>query len=221
MNIVIDIETIPSQNPQVKADFLANVKAPGQYKKPESIAEWMRDNAESEADQQWRKTSFDGGLGHICCIGWSVDDEPAQELHIQSVVDEFMLLTNFYYSLHDLFNSRPNKRPVFIGHNLIDFDLRFIQQRSVILKVKPPIEIPFMAKTWDDSVFDTMKRWDAQNRTSLDKLSKSLGFSGKGDIDGSMVADYFADGRINEIAEYCKSDVELTRDVYKRMTFNF
>ena len=48
---------------------------------------------------------------------------------------------------------------------------------------------------------------------------KALGIPGKDGMDGSMVCDAFLQGRIAEIAEYCKGDVERTRQIYKRMTF--
>lgn len=221
MNIVIDIETCPSQNPQVKADFLANVQAPGQYKKPDSIAEWLKENAQSEAENQWRNTSFDGGLGHICVIGVAFDDETPISLHSQNWRnDERAIISEFYELINNRLTEQRNVRPVFIGHNLIDFDLRFMFQRSVVLGVKPSRHMPFNCKPWDDGVYDTMQRWGARKGGSLDKITKALGLEGKGDIDGSMVWDYVRDGRIADVAEYCKRDVELTRQLYKRMTFS-
>ena len=41
-----DIESIPATDPQVRADILAAIKPPATFKKPESIAAWMRENAE-------------------------------------------------------------------------------------------------------------------------------------------------------------------------------
>jgi len=220
MIITLDIETIPSSNPQIKADFLTNVRPPATHKKPETIDAWMAENAESEADQQWRKTSFDGAHGHICVLGYAFDDEPAEQYSTEHPSHEAEILKCFFGTIDLHCKLNPNVRPIFVGHNVIDFDLRFIYQRAIVLGVKPSINIPFHAKAWDEHVFDTMHRWDAKNRTSLDKLSRALGLEGKGDIDGSMVADYVAAGRIAEVAAYCLDDVNLTRQVYKRMTFH-
>lgn len=221
MNIFLDIETCPAQDPAIRAEFLANVKAPATYKKPESIAEWMKENAEAEAEAAWRKTSFDGAHGHICVIGFAVDNEEPLAMHWGSDWHsrESELLKLFYREIDSICAERPNERPVFIGHNLIEFDLRFIFQRSVVLGVKPSHHIPFSAKPWDDKVFDTMARWDGKNRASMDKLCKALGFDGKGDIDGSKVWDYVRDGRIAEVAEYCRGDIDRTRLLFNRMTF--
>jgi len=110
INCFIDIETIPSQNPEVKADFLKsaqeNIKAPSTLTKEQAaidlgitdkdeikftskdsmLAKWVEkkgaESAVMAADEAWRKTSFDGALGHICVIGFAIDDEPTQEMHI-------------------------------------------------------------------------------------------------------------------------------------------
>jgi hypothetical protein len=220
MNIYLDIETCPAQDPAVRADILANVRPPATHKKQETIDAWMKDNAESEAESQWRKTSFDGAVGHICVIGYAVDDGPSMALHSQDWLEhEADLLRAFYAAVDAICQKHPNERPVFIGHNLVEFDLRFLFQRSVVLGVKPSRHIPFSAKPWDDCVYDTMIRWGARAGGSLNKITKALGLGGKGDLDGSMVWDYVRDGRILEVARYCEKDVELTRALYRRMTF--
>jgi hypothetical protein len=220
MLITLDIETCPSQSPEVRAEFLANVKPPATYKKSESIAEWMNENAEAEAETAWRKTSFDGALGHICVVGVAIDDQQPQSIYSDDWhADEANVLRQLFSLIDATCMAHPNVRPTFIGHNLIEFDLRFMFQRCVVLGVKPSRFIPFNCKPWDDHVFDTMQRWGARAGGSLDKITRAIGLEGKGDIDGSMVWDYVRDGRIAEVAEYCKHDVALTRDLYKRMTF--
>jgi 3'-5' exonuclease len=221
MLITLDIETCPSQSPELRADFLANVKAPAQYKKPESIAEWMKENAEAEAEQAWRKTSFDGAYGHVCVIGLALDgNDPVALYNDNWHANEASVLRRAFDWIDGACSNQPNERPIFIGHNLVEFDLRFLFQRAVVLGVKPSRHIPFAAKPWDDAVFDTMTRWSGvKDRVKLDKLAKVCGLDGKGDIDGSMVWDYVRDGRIAEIAEYCRHDVALARAIYKRMTF--
>jgi predicted PolB exonuclease-like 3'-5' exonuclease len=39
-------------------------------------------------------------------------------------------------------------------------------------------------------------------------------------IDGSEVWNFFKAGKVKEICDYCERDVETTRAVYKRMTFD-
>lgn len=220
MIITLDIETCPCQNPAVREEIRANIKAPAQYKKPESIAQWLEENAEAETEAAWRKTSFDGAHGHIAVIGMAFDDEEPIALYSEDWhADEDEILRQAFQLIDWRLQERPNERPRFVGHNLVGFDLRFIFQRCVVLGVKPSRHIPFAAKPWDDMVYDTMLRWNARDFCGLDKICKALGLGGKGEIDGSQVWNYVRDGRIAEVAEYCRKDVQMTRALYKRMNF--
>ena len=232
MNIYFDIETIPAQDPVaikvIKADIEKQkllVKAPSNYKDEEKIAAYIAAEVEkldTEFDAIYRKTSFDGGLGEICCIGYAIDDFAPQSIYGDT---EFEMLREFYTILQENYNPSSQQRPTFIGHNIVGFDLRFMFQRSVMNNVKPPIMIPFSAKPWDESIFDTMTAWAGHgNRVSLDKLCKIFNIPQKGseigeEMDGSKVWDFYQAGRIEEIAKYCEGDVERTRQAYKRMTF--
>lgn len=220
--IVIDIETCPAQDPAVKAHLAATLQPPGNISKAETIAQWHAEKKPAAVEEAWRKTSFDGGLGHICVIGVAIDDsEPVSIFRADWQAGEADTLREFFAMVDAQCNKHPNVRPVFIGHNLIEFDLRFIYQRAVVLGVHPSRHIPFNARPWgDSSVFDTMTAWaGARNTVSLDKLGRVLGLGGKGDMDGSMVWDAVNEGRIDEVAAYCKNDIEITRAAYRRMTF--
>jgi predicted PolB exonuclease-like 3'-5' exonuclease len=50
----------------------------------------------------------------------------------------------------------------------------------------------------------------------MDNLCRALGLAGKGDFDGSMVAQAWADGKHETIIEYCRADVEATRAIHRR-----
>ena len=110
-----------------------------------------------------------------------------------------------------------------IGHYITGFDLRFLWQRCVINELPPGFHIPKDAKPWDARVFDTKIEWSGMQSTgtgTLGAVCKSMGYDGKGDIDGSKVWDYVKEGRIQEVADYCKDDVEKVRILHKRMTFS-
>lgn len=210
MVLVLDIETIGATDEQVCADIVANLKAPANYKSPEAIQKWIDENR----DDAIAKTSFDGAWGQIVCIGFKFDDEPA---HAFTGV-EADILRNFSEVIGQLSQSERHMLQV-VGHNVTSFDMRFLFQRYVVNQIRPPA-LPWKAKPWDGQVFDTMTEWaGVGNRVSLDKLAKALGLEGKGEIDGSMVWPMYREGRIAEIAEYCKADVELTYQVFKKLTF--
>tara|TARA_Y100001933_G_scaffold90783_2_gene91776 strand:- start:4243 stop:4905 length:663 start_codon:yes stop_codon:yes gene_type:complete len=214
MNTVyLDIETIPCQSPEYRKEVRANITAPAQYKKPESIAEWIEKNGDEAADEIVAKTSFDPAHGHICTIGFAIGDGEVQAVHAEAVGCEQLIIESFFAALPELGLNQ------FVGHYISGFDLSFILRRAIVLGVKLPVKtiFPRHPKPWDDCVFDTMVAWAGpRDRISQDNLCKALGLQCKGDFDGSMVAKAWADGEHQKIADYCKRDVETVREIHKR-----
>jgi len=224
MNIFFDIETLPCQMPGIREEFAAAVTAPAQYKKPESIAEWMRENREAEAEKSWLATSFDGALGQVCVIGFAIgDDEPtAFAVEDLSGEEEVKLLEDFFAMLRGM-HSTHGTRPVLIGHNSNGFDIPFLWKRAIVRGVPPPLWFPRDPKPWGDATFDTMLQWYGSGQKaggSMERLCRALGIPGKGDISGADVWPMVRDGQIKQVAEYCIGDVRRTRDIYRRITFH-
>jgi predicted PolB exonuclease-like 3'-5' exonuclease len=219
MSIInLDIETIPSQRPGALEEIRAGIQAPGNMSKPETIAAWLRDNADTAAEEKWRKTALDGSQGEIVCIGWAINDEPTRSVFRRLGGDEAEMLRIFYREVKD---SGVNHISTIVGHNVKDFDLRFLFQRSVINNVQPSFPLRTESRYGGDFVFDTMLTWAGWgNRISLKNLCKAIGIDAKtGDIDGANLWDAVLAGRYDEICTYCESDVAATREVYKRLTF--
>ena len=213
-NVYLDIETIPNQSAEYRKQVRANISAPAQYKKPESIAKWIADNGDDATDEIIAKTSFDPALGHVCTIGFAIGDGDVAIQHIGSDLDaEKMILADFFAALPKQGLNR------IIGHYVSGFDIRFILCRAIVLGVKLPnsVAFPRNPKPWGDEVFDTMTAWAGnRDRISLDNLCAALGIEGKGGFDGSMVAKAWADGKHETIAQYCADDVERVRSIHKR-----
>jgi len=219
--ITFDIETLPSDDSGIIADIAAGIKPPGNLKKAETIEAWERDEKPAAVLEAVRKTGLDGTYGRICCIGFAVDDEPVE----CSFGNEEDVLRNFFRWLNGaarISDYTDRQSAIFVGHNVLSFDLRFLWQRCVVNGIRPPAVIPFNAKPWDGKVFDTMTAWNpARERSiSLDKLCRALGVpSSKGDLDGSKVAEYWQAGRHQEVAAYCMADVEAVRQCHRKMVF--
>ena len=216
--IFLDIETLPTDRTDVIESLKTNIKPPATYKKPESIAAWFEENLLSEIDAAHRKTALEGAFGRVCVIGFAIDDDPVKTLS----GDEKEVLETFAEVLATGDFDRYQTKVV--GHNVSAFDLRFLVQRYIVNSVRVPSVIKYAAdaKPWEsEKVFDSMVQWaGVGNRISLDKLCMALSIpTPKGKLTGANVYDYFLDGRISEIEKYCIKDVEATRQVYKRMTF--
>jgi hypothetical protein len=66
-------------------------------------------------------------------------------------------------------------------------------------------------------VCDVLSSFSYGGKVKLDELSLIMGLPGKpGGMDGSQVEAYFNEGRIQEIASYCKSDVVNTYRLWLR-----
>jgi len=191
------------------------------------IVRWQEEmsatKAEEVGDANWRKTSFDGMHGSIACICYAFDD--GHVFSVENFGSEERMLADFYDHIEswtgvEYVGGTANQSMVVCGHNIAGFDLPFLKKRSIILQVKPtpPMLKSMNARPWDACIADTMLMWDAKNMAGMDKLCKAFGLEGKGDIDGSMVADLWQTDPA-KVVEYCKGDVERTRAMYKRMTF--
>ena len=215
--VYFDIETVPCQLPGIKEEFAAAVTAPATHKKPKTIAAWLAENRDSEAEAAYLKTSFDGGMGQVCCISLAVDDEAPVSYSVVDLSrgDEIDVLKDFYSHLTDI------GRAVFVGHNIIGFDLPFLWKRSMVLGIKPPWSLPRNPKPWSEYTQDTMLLWDGQQRAggSMDRICRLMGLPGKGDVSGADVWPMAQAGKFTEIATYCEDDVIRTRAMFKRMTF--
>jgi len=216
MNVYFDIETIPTQDPEHIALIADGVKPPAQMKKADTILAWEQNDKPAAIVEAVEKTSFDGAFGKICCLSWAVDDDGVTSAY----GDEDFIIGRFFDSITNHYQPSKDTRPVFVGHNVNEFDLRFLFKRAIILGIKPPACIPFNQRSYDTQIFDTMTYFAGYgNKISLDKLSKVLGLEGKAGMTGADVWPEYQKGNIEKIAKYCEHDVELTRSVYKRLTF--
>jgi 3'-5' exonuclease len=149
-------------------------------------------------------------LGKILCIGLAIgDDEPVV---IRADDDEVAALKRLDDILEDAMRMGFVR---LIGHNIREFDLRYLAQRYAILGVRGMFAIGDKPDH-----FDTMLEWTGHytRHVSLDWLCHAFGIPGKGDITGADVPRLYREGRVDEIMTYCADDVRRVRAVYKRMT---
>lgn len=198
MKLFFDLETIP---------------APEKFRQAVIEAERKKSrNREIANDDEalYRTSAISGDFGQIFCIGYAINDDTTQIIS----GPENEILKKWWQIARDAH--------VFIGHNIIDFDIPFLYKRSVVHKIKPTQQLP-VKRFQTENIFDTSKewsRWDNFSQTSLHNLAIALGLpSSKDKMDGSQVYDFYLARRFQEIYTYCKKDVEVTRQVYKCMLF--
>lgn len=224
MNLFLDIETIPSQSPEVHARIAETITPPANYKKADTISQWEIEQKPAMVKEAIAKTSFDGSVGHICCVGWAYGDRPPLSMVWRGAPQdaEHNPIVAFLNDVGAWLEDNHNRYPTIIGHNVVNFDIRFLWQRAIILGIRMPSWFPRDPKPWGNDVFDTMTAFAGQRGTiGMDRLCLALGMDGKGEIDGSMIADLWAAGEYEKISAYCRADVERTRAIHRRMQIAF
>lgn len=211
--LYLDIETIPTSDPDFIADIAAGITPPKTMSKPETIAAWEAETKPGLVKEAVAKTSFNGAFGSVCVIGWSWDNGPVRSATIEKVSEATMLRAWVHLvSAEGGYGSK-----TVVGHN-VTFDIRFLWQRAIVLGVEMPHWFPRDPKPWGRDTFDTMTAFaGSQDRISLDKLCHVLAIAGKDGFDGSMVADAWAAGEYDRVASYCRADVERVRLAHHRM----
>ena len=70
------------------------------------------------------------------------------------------------------------------------------------------------------NAYDTALGWTGYGGyISQDNLCKTLGLPTKDGMDGSKVYQAWLDKKYDDIAKYCKSDVQTVIDLYNRLNF--
>lgn len=215
--VYLDIETIPTQDPSVVEEIRKGVTPPSRMSKAETIEKWWKDEGDNAIQSAVDKTSFDGGRGHVCTIAWAKNDGEITSLHARDISEERDIIEVFFSSFD------PYHASTIVGHNVAGFDIRFLLHRAVCLGITLPDaqSFPRDPKAWDKNVVDTMALWSGsrakpQDWIGLDALCGLLGIPGKSGMDGSKVAQAWADGRHDEIQKYCADDVARTRAIHQR-----
>jgi 3'-5' exonuclease len=157
----------------------------------------------------------------VVCIGaliahrepdrWAVDalgaphvGERAEKQLISAFVDKIAELT-----------------PQLVTFNGNSFDLPVLRYRAIINRVSAPgLSLrPYFNRYTEDAIdlCDVLSSFSAQSKVTLDELSRIMGLPGKPDgIAGADVERYFREGRIQEIANYCETDVVNTYRIWLR-----
>lgn len=118
------------------------------------------------------------------------------------------LITDFSARIESL-------RPRLVSFNGHGFDLPTIRYRAMIHGLAAPgLTCRPYYRRYDEAsldLCDVLANHDARARIGLDALCRAMGLPGKPEgMNGSGVADFVAQGRLDEVASYCRADVTAT-----------
>jgi predicted PolB exonuclease-like 3'-5' exonuclease len=200
--MVWDIETVPDLEGYARANNLTG-------RMPEEIRSAMGDG-------------FPKLIYHsIICIGALVASKAANGYEVQVVGAPHVGQRTEKQLIESFVNRIGQVSPQFVSFNGCAFDLPVLRYRAMTHRVFAPgmHNRAYYHRYTDDNVdlCDVLSSFSHGAKVKLDELSRIMGLPGKPEgIDGSQVEAYFNAGRIQDIADYCKSDVINTYRLWLR-----
>lgn len=163
-------------------------------------------------DPNDEKGALDAMSGRVACIGMLIEDGQIVTEITLADKDERQLITDFWGTV------APSD--VLVGHNVLEFDVRFLRQRSWILGIQPSRKVD-TRKFYSGDVVDTLQlwtNWGNKKGVTLSALGKVLG-CGEKTGNGANVAKMWAEHNVDSIKTYCQEDVRLAYRVFCRLTY--
>jgi hypothetical protein len=164
------------------------------------------------ADLNVPRGALDGLSCRIVCVGLLIDDgEHLTEMAFADE-DEAKILTGFWSNLR--------AEDLLVGHNVMEFDLVILKQRSWIHGIRPSRSVD-LRRYYTLDVRDTLSlwsNWGFKKGVSLDALAAALG-CGQKIGHGVDVADWWAVRDLRSIREYCLQDCWVTYQVFCKLTY--
>jgi predicted PolB exonuclease-like 3'-5' exonuclease len=157
----------------------------------------------------------------IVCIGALVASRTANGYEVQVVGAPHIGQRTEKELIESFVNKIGQISPQLVTFNGSGFDLPVLRYRAMVHQVFAPgmHNRAYFHRYTDDCVdlCDVLSSFSYGGKVKLDELSRIMGLPGKPDgIDGSQVEAYYNAGRIQEIADYCKSDVINTYRLWLR-----
>ena len=200
--MVWDLETIPDLEGYARANNLTD-------KSPAEVRTAMGDD-------------FPKLIYHsIACIGALVASRTSNGYEVQLVGAPHVGQRTERELIESFVNEIGQLSPQLVSFNGCAFDLPVLRYRAMIHRVFAPgmHNRPYYHRYTEDNVdlCDVLSSFSYGAKVKLDELSRIMALPGKpGGMDGSQVEAYFNAGRIQEIADYCKSDVINTYRLWLR-----
>jgi predicted PolB exonuclease-like 3'-5' exonuclease len=157
----------------------------------------------------------------IICIGALVATRTSNGWEVQAVGAPHVGQRPEKEMIESFVNKIARLSPQLVSYNGCAFDLPVLRYRAMLHNVFAPglHNRAYFHRYTDDNVdlCDVLSSFNFGAKVKLDELSRIMGLPGKPNgIDGSQVEAYFNAGRIQEIADYCKSDVINTSRLWLR-----
>jgi predicted PolB exonuclease-like 3'-5' exonuclease len=211
--VFFDIETAPLEDEKIIKHLKQKAFKKYMKKVDDGELQFCFDRLEKETNKMLREASLNAAFGQVVSIGWNFDDDLTIAIGQDDEFSEKDVIQGFFAEFRRI------KNPLLAGFNLA-FDRGFLWRRSLILGIDCPLPFSMEVKPWEDKVHDIMMKYkmsDFSVNVSLDDLCVAFGIEGKQGVDGSDVAKLFKEKRFEEIIEYNRHDVKITKEIYYKV----
>lgn len=217
----MDLETIPSGN----IDDI-EVKVDSRIKDEVKKAQFIKDNKE----KQFRDRAKNPSTADIIVASAAFDHEGIMSFVVNKDEDlsEEDLLTDFSEWIEENrvlenHDGVMEYEILWCGFNIRSYDLNIIFKKCIKYRLYPLAKL-ISRKRYDKKVLDLLEMWtgstkmDLRGGNKMKDVREYLDLPGKtAGMDGSMVYDFYLDGRIDDITHYCECDVQEERELYDLM----
>jgi DNA polymerase elongation subunit (family B) len=232
-----DIETAPLPksvlSPQIPP-FDPSVVKTGNLKDPALIAAKIADAEKNHEKDFFEKAALSPLTGQVAAIGsitWKTRREDTINpikisTHLSDGLDEpdaeRKLISSFWETFNEGFEG--GERTLFVGFNIIDFDLPFLLIRSQILEIPVPPTLfrfennrfSFSSRFFDLRLIYLAGRKPTTTVSNLDAISRGFGIGAKNGS-GADFAGLLQSGKCADAIEYLQNDVVLIYHLARKM----
>jgi hypothetical protein len=182
--------------------------------------QYKLENAEQD---YWNDLYKNGALssltGQVLAIGYKSIPPEKEEFRIMTdyqsrAMTEQQILEKFWV----IFQSSAKNSRQMIGHNIFEFDIPFLTQRSYVLGVPVPKSL-FNGRYLNSLFVDTYKVWGAgqwKPKGSLDAIARACGIGSKKGKSGAHFFELF-ETNLDEAIEYLKNDLDISWGIAERL----
>jgi len=212
--LYLDIETAVQDEKITEEDLRALL--PKTIKLEESIKKKLDENKEALTREIIKKRSLDPYQCKIICISYSFNGEKPQAI----IGSESKILSILQTKVQDHLKEYGGSITgiSLVGHNIKNFDAPIIYLRACRYNLDSLKQLFYFTRS---NIIDTMtlgSYFVYGKMPSLEKLCLFFDIpTPKDEMDGSMVYDYYKQGKIEEISLYCNKDVETLINIYQKL----
>ena len=212
MRLWVDIETLPGIYDAPALLELVTARAPKTITKRQSLLDWCATHTE----QVWRDTALDPLRGRVLCVAVAVEDEPVRSWYDQDP-STGSVLPGLDAWLGSLRTGRRGWAVTWAGYN-VAFDLGFLRLHAARLGLDR-ITRSMPSKPYDSIDVKAVAQGQTGRRKGygLADVAAFFGLAKGEGLHRSEVLDAYTRGEHARIERYCRADVELTREIGRRI----